>query len=50
MENSQTNQISIGFQHCIELSYRIAYKGERIEDGAMYVCCWHDGMGVMIRD
>jgi hypothetical protein len=44
MEDSQTNIISIGFQHCIELSYKIAYTGERIEDGTMYVF-WCDKMG-----
>jgi hypothetical protein len=44
MEDSQTNKISIGFQHCIEHSFRIAYKGERIEDGPMYVF-WRDEMG-----
>ena len=45
MEDSQTNKISIGFQQCIELSYRIAFKGARIEDGTMYVFCWGDEMG-----
>jgi hypothetical protein len=45
MEDRQINKISIGFQHCIELSYRVTYKGERIEDGVVYVFCLRDEMG-----